>query len=103
MVNMTNFFVPLAKKTDFNVSVKHIQSVIEILEDCDPKASGAAGRSQFIDMLNSTPAIAAPAAESVSSPAKRRGPKKSASKARKTGSVDAGRGRRKAKSGIKEI
>ena len=37
MVNMTNFFVPLAKKTDFNVSVKHIQSVIEILEDCDPK------------------------------------------------------------------
>ena len=72
-------------------------------EDDDPKASGAAGRSQFIDMLNSTPAIAAPAAESVSSPAKRRGPKKSASKARKTGSVDAGRGRRKAKSGIKEI
>lgn len=37
MVNMTNFFVPLAKKTDFNVSVKHIQSVIEILDDCNPK------------------------------------------------------------------
>ncbi|UTY25445.1 cytoplasmic filament protein CfpA [Treponema denticola] len=69
----------------------------------DPKASGAAGRSQFIDMLNSTPAIEAPAAESVSAPAKRRGPKKSAAKAKKTGSVDAGRGRRKAKSGIKEI
>lgn len=37
MVNMTNFFVPLANKTDFNVSVKHIQSVIEILDDCNPK------------------------------------------------------------------
>ena len=37
MVNMTNFFVPLANKTDFNASVKHIQSVIEILDDCNPK------------------------------------------------------------------
>ena len=69
----------------------------------DPKAGEIGGRSQFIDMLNSTPAIEAPAAEAVSSPAKRRGPKKGAAKARKTGSVDAGRGRRKAKSGIKEI
>ncbi|UTC75435.1 cytochrome C oxidase subunit II [Treponema sp. OMZ 792] len=71
--------------------------------DEDPKAGEIAGRSQFIDMLNSTPAIEAPAAEAVSSPAKRRGPKKGAVKAKKTGSVDAGRGRRKAKSGIKEI
>ena len=69
----------------------------------DPKAGEIGGRSQFIDMLNSTPAIEAPAAEAVSSPAKRRGPKKGAAKARKTGSVDAGRGRRKAKSGIREI
>ena len=69
----------------------------------DPKASGAAGRSQFIDMLNSTPAIEAPAAEAVSAPAKRRGPKSGAVKAKKAGSVDSGRGRRKAKSGIKEI
>jgi len=41
MVNMTNFFVPLAKKTDFNTSVKHIQSVIEILDDCNPKENVA--------------------------------------------------------------
>ncbi|UTC62161.1 cytochrome C oxidase subunit II [Treponema sp. OMZ 788] len=69
----------------------------------DPKAGEVAGRSQFIDMLNSTPALEAPAAEAVSAPAKRRGPKKGAVKSAKTGSVDAGRGRRKAKSGIKEI
>ncbi len=36
MVNISNFFVPLAKKTDFNMSVRHIQAVIEILEDCRP-------------------------------------------------------------------
>ena len=69
----------------------------------DPKAGEASGRSQFIDMLNSTPAIEAPAAEAVSAPAKRRGPKRGAVKAKKAGSVDSGRGRRKAKSGIKEI
>ncbi|UTC67355.1 MULTISPECIES: cytoplasmic filament protein CfpA [unclassified Treponema] len=71
--------------------------------DEDPKAGEVAGRSQFIDMINSTPAIEAPAAEAVSSPAKRRGPKRGAAKAKKTGSVDSGRGRRKAKSGIREI
>ena len=69
----------------------------------DPKAGEASGRSQFIDMLNSTPAIEAPAAEAVSAPAKRRGSKRGAVKAKKAGSVDSGRGRRKAKSGIKEI
>lgn len=37
MVNISNFFVPLAKKTDFNMSVRHIQSVIEILETCNSK------------------------------------------------------------------
>ncbi|AGT42545.1 hypothetical protein [Treponema pedis] len=36
MVNISNFFVPLAKKSDFNMSVRHIQSVIEILDKCNP-------------------------------------------------------------------
>ncbi|QOW60552.1 cytoplasmic filament protein CfpA [Treponema pedis] len=71
----------------------------------DPKAANSAGRSQFIDMLNSTPAIAAPAAaEAVSAPAKRRGgPRKGVARTAKKGSVDSGRGRRRTKSGIKEI
>ncbi|MGF7109510.1 cytoplasmic filament protein CfpA [Treponema pedis] len=71
----------------------------------DPKAANPAGRSQFIDMLNSTPAIAAPAAaETVSAPAKRRGgPRKGVARTAKKGSVDSGRGRRRTKSGIKEI
>ncbi len=36
MVNISNFFVPLANKDDFNMSVRHIQSLIEILENCSP-------------------------------------------------------------------
>ncbi len=36
MVNISNFFTPLAKKNDFNQSVRHIQSVIEILSECNP-------------------------------------------------------------------
>ncbi len=61
-------------------------------------APAAGGGADFISMVNQTPAIEAPAA----APAKRRGRKPGAAKAKKTGSVD-GRGRRKAKSGIKEI
>lgn len=36
MVNKLNFFVPLAKRGDFNMSVNHIKSVIEITEACNP-------------------------------------------------------------------
>ena len=69
----------------------------------DPKSSAPAGRSQFIDMINSTPAIEAPAAaEVVSAPAKR-GARKGPARTAKAGAVDSGRGRRRAKSGIKEI
>lgn len=69
----------------------------------DIKASEPAARSQFIDMLNSTPAIEAPeAAEAVSAPVAR-GRGKTGGKVQKSGSVDSGRSRRKAKSGIKEI
>ncbi|MEL3913139.1 MAG: hypothetical protein P1P62_08800 [Treponema pedis] len=39
MVNISNFFTPLAKKTDFNMSVRHIQAVIEILDNCNPSES----------------------------------------------------------------
>ncbi len=36
MVNISNFFVPLANKSDFNMSVRHIQALIELLDDCKP-------------------------------------------------------------------
>ncbi len=64
----------------------------------DPAASTPSAGAQFIDMLNQTPAIAA---ETKSEPVKRG--RKAGSKKKKTGSVDSGRGRRKAKAGIKEI
>ncbi len=70
--------------------------------DDDIKAGTPAARSQFIDMLNSTPSIEAPAAESVDAPAKRTG-RKSGARTGKAGSVDSGRSRRKAKSALKEI
>lgn len=67
--------------------------------DDAPAAKDPAGRTQFINMLNSAPALEAPAAEGVSAPVRRRpGPK-----AKKTGSVDSGRGRRKTKSGIRSL
>ena len=39
MVNISNFFTPLAKKSDFNMFVRHIQAVIDILDNCNPAES----------------------------------------------------------------
>ena len=72
--------------------------------DDTPAAKDPAGRSQFIDMLNSAPALEAPvAAEGVDAPVRKRPGRKPGTKVKKTGSVDSGRGRRKTKSGIRSL
>ena len=63
------------------------------------------GRAQFIDMLNETPSLEAPAAETVDAkPVATRG-RRAASKTKKAGAVDntASRGRRGRKSGIRTL
>lgn len=55
MVNTSSFFVPLAKKDDFNMSVRHIQSVIQILEDCDPSENIADQINTMIKEQEITP------------------------------------------------
>ncbi len=55
MVNISNFFVPLAKKSDFNMSVRHIQAVIEILEECKPTENIADTINKMIAEKNVKP------------------------------------------------
>ena len=74
-------------------------------EEDEPAAGTPSGRAQFIDMLNETPSLAAPAAEAVDTkPAATRG-RRAAPKTKKTGAVDAtaNKGRRGRKSGIRTL
>ena len=75
-------------------------------EEEEPAAGTPNGRAQFIDMLNGTPSLEAPAAaETVNAkPASTRG-RKAASRTKKAGAVDntASRGRRGRKSGMRTL
>ena len=75
-------------------------------EEEEPAAGTPNGRAQFIDMLNGTPSLEAPAAaETVNAkPASTRG-RRAASRTKKAGAVDntASRGRRGRKSGMRTL
>nr|WP_316246297.1 hypothetical protein [Treponema phagedenis] len=37
MLKSLDLYTPLATKESFNASVRHIQNVLAVLDDCDPK------------------------------------------------------------------
>ena len=73
-------------------------------EEDEPAAVTPSGRAQFIDMLNETPSLEAPAAETVNAPAAPRS-RRGAARTKKAGAVDntASRGRRGRKSGVRTL